>query len=531
MKDQQDIPVASSHRQRPSRSGGRAGRITARAIDRQQKTGYAGVTGGTYQPLSEQDIHRIHATALDVLEKIGIGDPTPEILEYALPKGCLLSDDGRLRFPRALVEDVLARVPKKFDCYAPDPKHDHQLEGSRIYTGTSGESVSILDYETQQYRPSTLTDIYDVARLTDQLEHIHAFYQPFIATEYSQALYVHDINVAYAALSGTSKSISISTIHAEHVDALVGLFDLYVGCEGGFIKRPFCTIGGCPIISPLRFGKENTEVMVRCAELGIKYGNACAPQSGATSPAALAGTLVQCFAESLACLVVMHLIRSDAKLIFGMWPFISDLRTGGFSGGSGEAALVAAAAVQMGNYYDLVQSIPSGMTDSKTMDAQAGYEKALTTTAVALAGGNHLCAYPGTVGSLMGLSFEGMLIDNDMLGNILRLVRGIEVNDETLSFDVIQDTVFGTGHYLNHQQTLQLMQSEYLYPRLADRRASGEWEDSGSPDIYQAAREKVKQLLASHYPRYIKPDVDARIREKFPIKLDPLDKKPGNGRW
>ncbi len=513
------------------RSGGRSGRIAARAEHKQQNHNYAGVSGGTYKPLAEKDVQRIHATALDILEKIGIGDPTPKMLEYALPKGCLLSDKGRLLFPRSLVEDVLASIPKKFNCYAPDPKHDHQLEGGKIYTGTSGESVSILDYETQQYRPSTLTDIYDAARLTDQLEHVHAFYQPFVATEYSQTLYVHDINVAYAQLSGTTKSISISTTHAEHVDALVGMFDLYVGSEGSFLKRPFCTIGGCPIVSPLRFGKENAEVMVHCAELGIKYGNACAPQSGATSPAALAGTLAQCFAESLACLIVMHLVRSDAQLIFGMWPFVADLRTGGFSGGSGEAALIAAASVQMGNYYGLVQSIPSGMTDSKTMDAQAGYEKALTTTAVALAGGNHLCAYPGTVGSLMGLSFEGMLIDNDMLGNILRLVRGIEVNDETLSYDVIKDTVYGTGHYLNHQQTLQLMQSEYLYPQLADRRSPGDWEDSGSPNIYQSAREKVKQLLANHYPSYIKPEVDARIREKFPIKLEPLDKKSGNGRW
>ncbi|MCP4045532.1 MAG: trimethylamine methyltransferase, partial [Gammaproteobacteria bacterium] len=101
MTDQQEIPVTTKKRQRPARAGGRSGRVAARAQDKQQNPSYAGVSGGTYKPLAEKDVHRIHATALDILEKIGIGDPTPKMLEYALPKGCLLSDKGRLLFPRS----------------------------------------------------------------------------------------------------------------------------------------------------------------------------------------------------------------------------------------------------------------------------------------------------------------------------------------------------------------------------------------------------------------------------------------------
>jgi trimethylamine--corrinoid protein Co-methyltransferase len=214
-----------------------------------------------------------------------------------------------------------------------------------------------------------------------------------------------------------------------------------------------------------------------------------------------------------------------------MWPFISDLRTGAFSGGSGEEALITAATVQLCNHFGLVSSVGSGMTDAKTMDAQAGYEKALTTAAAALAGGNLVSAYPGMVGSLIGQSFEGMVIDNDMIGNIQRMLRGIEVNDETLSYDVIAETVKGAGHYLGHPQTLKLMESEFLYPTLADRSTPGAWVEAGHKNIYEAAHARVHALLADYYPDYIDAATDARIRERFPIRLSREDMQPGNGRW
>jgi trimethylamine---corrinoid protein Co-methyltransferase len=513
------------------KSGGRAGRRALRAAGTEGMAVHPGMRGGAYKPLTERQIQRIHDMALTVLEDIGIGEPIPEILEYALPKGGILGPDGRLRFPRALVEDMIDISAKEYIAYAPDPKHDLEINGQRVHTATSGEAVTILEYETQKYRPTKLVDLYDAARLADQLEHIHTFGQPFIAAEYSQDLHTHDLNIAYAELAGTCKSFSLGIAMVEHVDPIISLFDTYLGEEGAFLKRPFCIFGGCPIVSPLRFGKENAEVLVKMAKLGLVGDVAIAAQAGATAPAALAGALVQTFAETLACLVVMNVIRPGSAMNFGIWPFISDLRTGAFSGGSGEEALVIAAATQLANFYGLTTSVPAGMTDSKTMDAQAGYEKAITTTAVVLAGGNVVSTYPGIVGSLLGQSFEGMVIDNDMMGNVLRLLRGVEVTDETLSYDVIKQAVFGSGHFLNQEQTLKIMQTEYLYPEVGDRRTAGEWQTGGQETVYDLAHERVKQLLSTHYPDYIPPAIDAKIREKFPIKLKPEEMKPGNGRW
>jgi trimethylamine--corrinoid protein Co-methyltransferase len=132
----------------------------------------------------------------------------------------------------------------------------------------------------------------------------------------------------------------------------------------------------------------------------------------------------------------------------------------------------------------------------------------------------------------MGCSFESAVIDNDMIGCIQRALRGIEVTDETLSFEVIREVVLdGPGHFLTHDQTLNLMDTEYLRPEIADRSSIEDWEMAGSPDILQRAKARVREILSSHYPKYIDEDVDRRIRERFPIRLPEIAMRSGSERW
>jgi trimethylamine--corrinoid protein Co-methyltransferase len=265
--------------------------------------------------------------------------------------------------------------------------------------------------------------------------------------------------------------------------------------------------------------------------MGLDYGVAVASQAGATAPAALAGSLVQTFAESLACLATSYMLNPAVPVNFGMWPFVSDLRTGSFSGGGPEQTLLMAATAQIADFYGLTCGVAAGMTDAKLPDNQAGFEKGISTLAATLAGAPYVAAYPGAVGSLIAVSFEGLVIDNDMMGSVLRVHHGIDVSDEALSFDTIYAAVHGSGHFLDAKQTLELMRSEYLYPGISDRSHADDWMDKGSKDIYEVAHERVKALLDDYYPEYIDSKIDAKIRENFPIKLRPEDMKPGNGRW
>jgi trimethylamine--corrinoid protein Co-methyltransferase len=257
-----------------------------------------------------------------------------------------------------------------------------------------------------------------------------------------------------------------------------------------------------------------------------------AAQAGATSPAALAGTLVQTVAETLAGLALVNLTVPGHPMIFSNWPFVSDLRTGAFSGGGGEEAVLNAASAQLTNFYDLPSGVAAGMSDSKFPDNQAGYEKGITTVLAGMAGANMVFESAGMLASLIGCSFEALVIDNDMLGSVQRAVRGIEVSDETLSYEVLEKVCCGgPGHFLGQPQTLSIMETEYLYPELGDRSTTGEWEENGSKLIHERAGEKLRELMSSHYPEYIDPKVADELRKRYPIKLTAEDVKSDCGRW
>ncbi len=503
------------------RAGGRQVRRAKRQADSQSPAIWPGMHSGRYQPLSDSDMGRIHQAALEILETIGIGDPIPELLKEVLHQGCFLNEHGRLCFPKGMVDDLIANAARDFVVHARGARRgrdDMECSGSRVYFATSGSAVTTFDPATRRYRASTLQDIYDFTRLSDKLDNIHMIGATVVPTDVTDD-FEHDINVPYAMIRGTEKPLCFAFRRATSVRPALEMFDMVLGGEGRFAKEPFAIFGGCPIVSPLRFGRSNLEVMMEASRLGLTSDLAVAPQSGATAPAPLAGILAQVIAETLACLAVVNLIRPGCPMTFAAWPFVTDLRTGSFSGGSGEEALLSAAAVQMGAYYDLPNSVAAGMTDSKVPDAQHGFEKGITLVLAAMAGANRVCEAAGMMGSLMGCSFESLVIDNEILGMVLRATRGIEVSDETLSVEVIRESVIHPGHFLGHSQTMEFMESEYLYPEpvLVSRDPPDAWEQQGSIDLFERSRTITNAILTEHLPCFIESAVDERIRKKFPI--------------
>jgi trimethylamine--corrinoid protein Co-methyltransferase len=508
----------------------RRGRKARLAKPPEQSAVAPGHTGGQYKPLTDADVQNVHRTILDVLENIGMADPIPIVKEHALAKGCTLDDNGRLLFPRALVEDMIANTAQELMFYGQDEKYDLDLRAERVHTYGGGEAVTMLDPGAAKYRPSTLMDVYDAARLVDKLDNIHAFSRLIVATDLQGRL-ACDMNTAYASVAGTAKHTALTFGDYKNVEPVLEMLYMVAGGKDKFHERPFAHGGGCPVISPLRYGEDNCEVCVESVKFGAPVWIVVAPQAGATAPAALAGALVQVMAEAIASMLMINVVAPGHPVIVGPWPFVSDLRTGSFTGGSGEEAIISAAAAQMTNYYGLVSSVGAGMSDSKVPDNQAGYEKAIAVALAALSGCNNVSESAGMMGSLMGLSLESLVIDNDMLGAVMRTVRGIEVTDDTLSYAEIENAVHGEGHFLRQEQTLNLMRSEYEYPALADRLPPNVWEEAGSLDIREQAAMRVKEILSTHYPAYVSQEVDAKIRETFKIEIPREYMVAGSGRW
>ena len=516
-----------------ARRRGRVARVNARLAPDRPKAVAGGLTGGALKPLSAGEVERVHRAALEVLETIGVGDPSAELLDLVLPKGCFLGPRGRLCFPPALVEDTIAPKQRDFTIYARGPRApdwDVHIGGDRVYTAIGAESVAILDAETRTYRPTTLVDLYDLARLTDALDNIHLAGQMAHCSDV-EGIFEQDINTIYALAAGTSKPFTMSFRARANIAKGIELFDTILGGEGRFAKRPFCTFGPISIVSPLRFEAERLGILIEITRRGLVNDASTAPLAGATGPAPLAGTLVQATAEMLASITIVKLINRDSAVFFAPWPFIADLRTGAFASGSGEGAVLGAAMAQMGKYYGLPTSQGACMTDSKIPDAQAGFEKATLAVLAAQAGTNRIKCAGGMLGSIKCCSFEAMVIDNDLLGLALRGIRGIEVTDETLSVEAIRDVVMGEGHYLGHPQTLAFMETEYAFPALSDRGSVEVWEEAGSPTLFERARVRSREILASHYPGHLDGAADVAIRAAFPIALGHADMGPESGRW
>jgi trimethylamine--corrinoid protein Co-methyltransferase len=391
--------------------------------------------------------------------------------------------------------------------------------GRRLYFGTAGAAVHIVDPIAREYRDSTLADLYDLARLVDALDNIHFFQRPIVARDMVLPREL-DINTCYASVAGTAKHVGTSFVEPEHVADCLPMLHEIAGGEGNWRERPFMSLSCCFVVPPLRFAVDACRVMEAAIHGGMPVLLLSAGQAGATSPAALAGSVVQAVAEVLAGLVYVQLIRPGHPAIFGTWPFVSDLRTGAMSGGSGEQAVLMAACGQMGRFYDLPTGIAAGMADAKLPDAQSGYEKAYTEMLAGESGTNLVYEAAGMQGSLLGCCPESMVIDNDMLGAINRTVRGIEVNDDTVSIDVMRDVcIGGPNHFLGHAQTKSLMERDYIYPQIGDRLSPKEWVEKGRPDLVVRARERVQRILSSHYPDLIPEPVDRRIRASLPIRL------------
>ncbi|MEE8202262.1 MAG: trimethylamine methyltransferase family protein [Alphaproteobacteria bacterium] len=516
----------------PRRQGGRAARRALRSskAPAAHAAVRAGLVGGWLKPFNEDQVLRIHRAALEVLESIGVAGAIPSCIELVTAAGGRLSEKGRLCFPPGFVDDTLARACRGFMLYGHDQAHDLEIAGKRVHFGTGGAAVHVVDIDTGEYRESTLADLYDIARLVDCLDHVHWCLRPIVARDMTTTVDL-DINTAYAVMSGTSKSCGISIMAPENVAPTIAMFDMVAGGEGRFRERPFCHMSSCFIVPPLTFAEESCETLEEAVRLGMPVLLICAGQAGATSPAALAGAVVQEIAEVLAGMVYVNLLAPGHPTVFGAWPFVSDLRTGAMSGGSGEQALLMAACAQMADFYGLPCSIAAGMADSKIPDAQSGFEKGYTTALAGLAGGTMVHESAGMHASLLGVSFESFVIDNDMLGAVLRTVRGIEVTDELLSIDVIAEVTAGPGHYLGHPQTLALMERDYVYPEVGDRNNPDDWKQMGATDIRTRARDRVREILSSHFPDHIDAALDARIRERFNILLPRTNMQPGNDRW
>jgi len=296
-------------------------------------------------------------------------------------------------------------------------------------------------------------------------------------------------------LENTTKHIRFQPFSGKNLDFIVKLASTVAGSEEELRKRPIISCITAPS-SPLRYSTEQVEVMVRCGRHGLPVMLGSTPTVGATGPVTLAGSLLLQNAEILAGLVLCQVMNPGARLSYGPRMPTMDMRTGLSSWGAIEFGLAAAASVQMGQLYGIEIDAYGPTSDGKVLDEQTAIERTFNAVLPALAGA-HIINGAGVLESILTVSLEQLVIDNEMLGMMFRMLRGIEVTQATLAEDVIRRIGVG-GNYLADRHTMQHFRTEHFMPEVFDRKTRMMWERAGSKDVIAASRELAQKLLREH---------------------------------
>jgi trimethylamine--corrinoid protein Co-methyltransferase len=482
-----------------------------------------GLQGGQYRPLSPEQIEVIHQASLQILEKTGITyelglEDTVQMLE---DNGATIDRNKKnISFPKAMITEQVAKAPERVILCGQDSKNDLCLTENRVHLGTGGAAIKILDPETGMVRSTTLKDLYDVSRLVDQLDNIHFLVRPCIPTDIEKADY--DINMYYACLSGSSKHVMSGVNDEQGLHTIIEMASMIAGSLEKLQERPFISVITSFAISPLKLCTQSTLIMQEANRNHIPVALSCAPMAGSTSPLTMAGTLAQIHAEQLAGITICQLTNEGAPLLYGGIPGMANLKTMGYSGGAVECGMMNAAIHQLAHHIKVPNYNSSGLTDSKLPDAQAGYEKALTAVLASMGGSNYIHHSAGMLESMLTIAHEQFVIDDEIIGNCCKVLKGIDVDAEHLALEVI-DAIGPGGNFMTSPHTMAHMRTEYYNGNgVTDRKSREKWVKDGGLDTRQRAAVIAKKLLEKPRLSCIPEEIDRAIKEKFNILLDTI---------
>ncbi|MBN1589337.1 MAG: trimethylamine methyltransferase family protein [Pirellulales bacterium] len=421
-----------------------------------------------YQPLNEEDVRQIAESALDVLEKSGMAVYSRSARDALLKAGAVAATDDPtvLRLPRSLVEDAVASNPSSITLFGRDDACDVVLEKNRVHYGTGGTAIYVLDPDTGNRRNSTVDDVILNARMIEQLENLHLFTINVFPHDVAKQDDI-DVNRFFHALDNTTKHVMGGVYSMTGCRQVVEMAQRIAGSAKRLRHRPFVSFITL-IISPFKIDDNYGEITCYLAEQGLPVVVPTEPICGTTSPITLAGNVLTHIAETLAGIALVQAVRPGAPGICGSVGSITNLRTMDHVGGAIERAMINAAVAQLAQHFELPLYSTGGTTDAKDVNPQSAYESAMSSLLVAMSGANYIHDIAGLMEADLTVSYEKLVMDNEILGMCQRVLRGIEVNDETLAVDLMIEKGPGSD-YIAEEHTVRHMRGEFFQPQLANR--------------------------------------------------------------
>jgi len=466
-----------------------------------------------FRMLTPEDVKKIDRTGRRILEHTGIKVLDSGFLDVLKAAGAQVDYEvQRVRFPEDVLDELLSRAPSRFTLCSRDGKNDIHLGEGKTYFANGGRVFRLIDMVTGGNRLTLLRDVALTATLVHNLEHIRFYIIACQANDIKPVNY-HLLDF-YHAMKHTTKHIMGGCDDLRGVKQMWKLARIVAGGENKLREKPFVSVIVNPI-SPLTLDATTLQILQFCATHGIPVTFDSAPIAGATAPVTLGGTLSQMHAEALAGVAIAQIFSLGAKVLYGTVPSTMDLRNMEFSMGSAEMTMMNTAAVQLAKHYNLPSYASGGLTDAKMPEIQAGIEEGFSNLLVAMAGADCVHLAAGILDSGNSISYEQFVIDNEIIGMIHRILAGIQVDEATLGFDVI-DKVGPGGNYVMEDHTVEHMMDEFFYPDLTVRCNFDIWEQRGRPDMLSRANELVHTILRENTESLLDVEVIDKIKTAFP---------------
>jgi trimethylamine--corrinoid protein Co-methyltransferase len=473
--------------------------------------GVVPLKGRTVEVLSREEILQIHQAALEVLKDPGVKIEHEEALDILNRAGAEIDQAKQIaHIPSHLVEYALNHAPRFMTVCGRDPKYDLKSGTGEVHFSNGHAATFVLDFDTGERRPATKKDLENVTRLHDALENAHLIFPQIYPQDVStRAL---DRHISQALLSNTEKPCVATAYDGKGARDLIRMGIAIAGSEEALRRRPMFTVS-LGVVSPLLFERDRVDVLLEICRFGLPFQVYNIPSAGGTSPATLAGTLVMAVAELLAGLILTQLVKPGVPVRLEGYGSIMDQKYSCFTFACPEKALMAVAQAQMFRYYGVPHGIHGATTRANVLDAQAGYETGILDMFTALSGSELVIeAVSSGIEDTVLSVYEQAVINNEICGMVYRILRGIEVNPDTLAIDVIREVGPG-GEFLTHKHTLKHFKLENWDAKLGNRMARDEWVESGALDIRARAREETKRILATHHPKPLDTNVQRKLAQ------------------
>jgi trimethylamine--corrinoid protein Co-methyltransferase len=446
---------------------------------------------GNFKVLSEKELELIHAESLRILEESGVRVHHRRGIDLLEKIGCRVDrTSGTVKIPSTVVQDTLDKVPGIFSLYGRNTDFRLDLGEDNVCFGPGGFAVFVEDLKSGERRRAVRRDLVEHLKVSDSLKgcefnHVNVF--PSDIPEKTA-----DLHLWADAFVYQTKPIMSENYNIRSVDALVEMGAVIRGSKKSLIDKPMVCLDVC-VLSPLTHAERQVDLLLSGAEYGLPISINSGPIAGATSPVTLASVVTQANAEIISAIVIAYSAGPTAPVLYSSWGRHMDMRTCAVTMGGPEFALLKICTSQMGKYYGIPTRGGGALSDSLVSDAQAGYEKMLTTLMPALGSMNYI--------SGMGLnetenlqSLPQLVIDNEIVMMVKRVLEGIKVDPEHLAVDLIIKKGPGS-HFLDTEHTLTFFREELFSPELSNRASHEKWTERGSLSVDRRAAQLTRELL------------------------------------